>query len=262
MSEDVFVTHDGLKFRARVEGPEGAPWVVFSNSLMTDVGVWEAQAKALRDTHRVLRYDQRGHGLTEAPDHPANFEELGGDLIALLDHFGVERCAFVGLSMGVPTGLHLLREQPDRVDRVVFTDGQSATAPGGFESWGLRIEGAQRDGMVANAEATMARWFSPTFVAAGGAEALRKSAEAMPLAGFVACATALQGYDYRAVLPEIKVPALLIAGENDGKMPESMRVFAEAIPGARFEIVPGAGHIPNVEQAAHYTRLLTGFLTS
>lgn len=96
---------NGAALNLRVEGPEGAPWVVFSNSVLTDLSVWDAQAEALRGCYRVLRYDQRGHGASSLPEGPMDFHGYGADLIALLDACGVDRCTFVGLSMGAPTGL-------------------------------------------------------------------------------------------------------------------------------------------------------------
>lgn len=259
-AEDLWVEHDGLTFRCRLDGRPGVPWVVFSNSMLTDLTIWDVQVEALKDRFRILRYDQRGHGKTSVPPQVTNFDQLGSDVVALLDHFGVERCVYVGLSMGVPTGLHLFKHHPDRVEKFVFSDGQSATAPGGAEMWENRIDDARRLGMHELAEITMARWFSEDFRASGRVAKAFESAAATPLEGFIACARALQNYEFNDVLGRISVPTLLMAGANDGNMPNSMRVLCEKIPGAVMHVIPQAGHIPNYEQPGIFNRHLLEFL--
>jgi 3-oxoadipate enol-lactonase len=260
VAETHFVERDGLTFHCRIDGAEAGPWIVFSNSLATDLTVWDAQVDVLKDRFRILRYDQRGHGRTSVPAGPCDFEQLGGDLIALLDHFDIRTCTFVGLSMGCPTGLHLILRQPARVEKLVLVDGQAETAPTGAAGWEQRIMHARTAGMGAVAGDTVARWFSPEFVAAGGAERLRAGIAAMAVDGYVACARALQSYAYRPVLGTIQVPTLLVAGANDGNMPVSMEAMSRAIPGARFVAVPQAGHIPNLEQASAFNLILLDFL--
>lgn len=261
MSEFATVQHDGLTFRCKVEkAGEGAPWIVFSNSILTNLTVWDAQAEMLAGRFNVLRYDQRGHGGTSVPPGPATFDQLGGDLIALLDHFSIARATLVGLSMGIPTVLDVMRKRPDRVERLILCDGQSATAPGGAELWRTRIETAQSVGMEEFADQTSERWFSADFKAAGGHAKIRDGARTTPLAGFVACARALQNYDYRDVLPTIAVPIMLLVGADDGSMPATMKVVCQAIPGAVLHEIPHAGHIPCHEQPATFNRHMSDFL--
>lgn len=261
MTEVRRVEANGLSFRCRLDGDgRDAPWVVFSNSLVTDLSVWDDQAAALSRQFRVLRYDQRGHGGTGVPDGPCDFEQLGGDLLALLDHFRIGRCRFVGLSMGVPTGLQLLSRAPDRVERMVLCDGQAATAAGGAAAWDERIQAARAGGMAALADATVARWFGPEFVADGRADRVRAMIAATPLDGFVACARALQSYDFANVLDTIKAPTLLIVGARDGAMPATMARMGDRIAGAQLIEIADAGHIPNVEQPDTFNRALLGFL--
>lgn len=262
MTESRTISANGLTFRCRVDGDAAdAPWLMFSNSLGTDLGVWDRQVAALAGRFRILRYDQRGHGGTGVPSGPCDFGQLGADVVALLDHFAVRRCSFVGLSMGVPTGLHLVDRHPDRVERLVLCDGQAATAAGGAEAWAERIRQIRADGMAAFADATVARWFDPAFVAAGKAAQVRAMVAATPADGLVACATALQSYDFTHVLPAIQVPTLLIAGARDGAIPETMAGMQARIAGAGLIVIPDAGHIPNVEQPAAFNDALTGFLT-
>lgn len=256
-----WVQHDGLSFRCRRDGPGGdEPWIVFSNSLATDLTVWDAQVEVLKDRFNILRYDQRGHGKTSVPDGPCSMDDLGADALALMDHFGIASCTFVGLSMGVPTGLYVLRHQPHRIERLVITDGQSATAATGAATWQSRIDSARADGMDEVARDTSERWFGEEFRAAGGADKARAVMAAVPLEGYVACATALQSYDFNDVLPAISIPTLLLVGANDGKMPDSMAVLAEKIPNSKFVVIPDAGHIPCYDQPDVYNRHLLDFL--
>lgn len=260
MTRSEMVEIDGLSFNCRIDGREGGPWLVFSNSLATDLRIWDAQVARFGEDFQILRYDQRGHGGTQVPRESATIAVAGNDLIALLDHYGIAACTFVGLSMGMPTGLHVVDRQPRRIERLVLVDGQAATAPGGAANWEARISAAKEKGMARTAEETLARWFSPSFAESQRGREMLDIIASVPLEGFVACARALQAYDYRHVLPSIAVPTLLIAGANDGAMPENMRKLAAAIPGARFEEISGAGHIPNVEQPEAFNRLLEEFI--
>nr|WP_246206230.1 alpha/beta fold hydrolase [Propylenella binzhouense] len=228
--------------------------------MLTDVTIWDAQVAALRGRYRILRYDQRGHGKSSVPQAPCTFDQLGSDLLALMDYFGVPSCVFVGLSMGVPTGLHLVSRHPERVEKLVFLDGQSATAPGGAKTWEDRIVDARRLGMSGLADLTIARWFSPAFREAGRARKPRDAAAGMSLEGYIACARALQNFDFTDVLAGIGVPTLVMAGANDGNMPISMARLREAIPCAVMHIIPDAGHIPNYEQPETVNRHLLDFL--
>jgi len=259
---DVMVRHGGLGFRCRLDGTEGAPWLVFSNSLLTSLAMWDAQVAALRGSYRILCYDQRGHGGTDVPPGPARIEQLAADAAALLEHFSVERATFVGISMGAATSLCLAGHRNSRVARAVVVDGQAKAPPAARAAWDERIVLARSNGMTALAEATVRRWFRPTFVAAGPPvlASVRSMIEATPLDGFVACARALQCYDLSDVLPRIGIPVLLLAGADDGAMPGAMRDMLPRIPGARFHEVAEAGHLPNLEQPAAFLVAITEFM--
>ena len=264
--EPQHVRVNGLTFRCRLEGPEGAPWLVFSNSLLTDLSLWDAQVEAFRDRFRILRYDKRGHGGTEVPAGPTTMEQLADDASALMEHFGVERATFIGDSIGAATALLLGARsagQPDgRIAALVPVDGQPATAPGGDALWQERIDFAAREGMSALAEATLRRWFAPASFEAGNPAIprVRAMVEATPEAGFVACVRALQSYDIRAGLPGIRLPVLMIAGAADGAIPGIMRGLTEVIPGSSFVEIPDAGHLPGIEAPARFNAVLGGFL--
>ncbi|TPG45770.1 alpha/beta fold hydrolase [Roseomonas nepalensis] len=255
---------NGLRFRCRLDGPKGAPWLVFSNSLLTDLTLWDDQVAAFGDRFRILRYDQRGHGGTEVPAGPASFDALASDAAALMAEVGAARATFVGVSMGAATGLLLASRAPGLVSALVLADGQAGTAPGGAAAWQERIDAVLAGGMGAIAEATLRRWFSPASLAEGNPAIprVRRMIEATPAEGFVACARALQSYDLRAALPALAQPALLVAGANDGAMPATMRGMAGVIPGARFEEIPDAGHLPPVERPRAFNEAIGAFLAA
>ncbi|MCA0964864.1 alpha/beta fold hydrolase [Salipiger bermudensis] len=233
---------------------EDAPWVVFSNSLVTDLSVWDGVVSALTGWN-VLRYDQRGHGASDVPTGAVDFDILSDDLLAVMDHAGVGRAVCVGLSMGVPTALAAYGKAADRFTGLVLMDGMARSAPAAVETWGARIEEARNLGMAGYAKVTADRWLT----SGAKAEALTAMIAATPFEGFRACATALQGYDQTAVLSRISVPVLLVAGLSDGKIPETMRGLAETL-GARFEGVENAGHVPCFEQPEATAARLTAFL--
>lgn len=256
-----FVEVEGCRIFARTSErlPE-APWLVFSNSLMTDHTVWAAQEAHFAGRYNILTYDQRGHGRSDAPES-VSFADLSGDVLALLDHFDIASCIYVGLSMGVPTGLNFAAGSPDRVTAMILSDGQMATQPSGRQTWQTRIDLARAKGMAQVADDTVARWFDPAFIASGGAESLRKAAAQMRSEGYCACATALQDYDFTAAAAGLTVPVQLLAGANDGAMPAVMAAMAETIPGAKLSVIEDAGHIPNVEKPEAFNRAMETFLT-
>jgi 3-oxoadipate enol-lactonase len=259
---DVAVAVDGLTLRCRVEGPEGAPWLAFSNSLMTDLSLWDAQAAAFSGRYRVLRYDQRGHGASAVPAADCRFERLVDDLAALFDHFGIARAAVAGVSMGGVTALGFAARYPRRVAGVAVCDCQGGSSAAGAAAWDERIVLARAGGMAALVEPTIRRWFTPATVEAGGSgiDAVRRMIAATPLDGFVRGARALQDYDFRDRLAALRCPALFLAGAEDGALPDALRGMAEAAPDAVFTAVPEAGHLPNMERPAAFNAALAGLL--
>ncbi|MEQ6332689.1 alpha/beta fold hydrolase [Sphingobium sp. MK2] len=252
---------DGLSIRYRVDGARQGPWLVFSNSLMTDMSVWANQVEALGERFRILRYDQRGHGGSDVPAQVPTFQRLAHDVLALLDHQEIDRCTFVGLSMGVPTGLALWQAESSRIARLVLVDGQAKTAPGGGAMWQERIDFVRKHGMKAFADTVMPRWFSPDTLESGRAESVREGMVSTPMEGFAAMAGALQSFDFSDVLGSISVPTLLLVGENDGQAPVVMEHMHQQIAGSRYRVIPGAGHIPNWERPDLFNAVLGEFLT-
>lgn len=250
----------GVILNAAIDGPENAPWIVFANSVLTDLSVWDAQAAALRDRYRVLRFDQRGHGKSTVPDRPMDFARYGADLVALMQAVGAKDACFVGLSMGVPTGLAAFAANPQLFSRLVFVDGISKSGPGREEFWRERREFAQCEGMQVLAEKTATGWMPGEDAKSRAPISLKDMIAATPVEGFAAASHALGGYDQSAVLAAINCPVLCVAGELDGAMPDTMRAQFGAIPGVRFATIKGAGHIPNFQKPAQFNATLTTFL--
>jgi 3-oxoadipate enol-lactonase len=262
MSDSV-IEHGGLRFKTRIDGPAGAPWMVCSNSLATNLTLWNDLVAAFADRYRILRYDQRGHGGTTVPTAPATIPELADDLEALMATYDLQDAVFVGVSMGAATGLCAAARVGSRIGRLVAADGNAATPPGGAAAWGERLAYAAAHGMAAFAEITIPRWFAPASIEAGHPAIPRGRAmsEATPPAGLVACATALQQYDLTGSLPAIRQPTLLMAGSYDGVMPASMRALQPRIAGARYAEIAGAGHLPCIEQPTGFAAALQEFLS-
>ena len=256
------VKANGITIHCQIEGPAEAPWLVFSNSLATDLSMWDPQAAHFSRTHRVLRYDQRGHGRSEAPAGRYSFDTLLRDALALMDALGIRRAHFCGLSMGGATAMGLAQQAPERLDRVIVCDSPCASTPASAQQWEERIGVAKSQGMAALADPTIARWFPPETVAARPTHLakIREMILATPVNGFIGCSAALGDHDYRSAVKTVKNPVLFIAGEKDGATPAAMRQMQAELQGSRYVELPGAGHISNLDQPDLFNRAREDFL--
>jgi 3-oxoadipate enol-lactonase len=255
-------TVNGISINFEIDGPEGAPWLVLSNSLLTNLSMWDDQVAALKSSYRILRYDQRGHGGTQATAGSYSFDLLVGDIMALLDMLGIRRAHFCGLSMGGMTALFLAQRHADRFDRIIACDCGPASTPASAQQWKERIEIAAKDGIEALVEPTIGRWFPPDFVAAKPPvlDKVRRMIRSTPIAGFSGCAQALSDYDLRPGLAGIDRRTLLIVGTKDATL-AGIRQIRDTVPGAVLVELEGAGHISNVEQPEAFTRAIRDFLS-
>jgi len=255
---------NGIAINYQIDGPEGAPWLVFSNSLATNLHMWDDQARALDNSFRVLRYDQRGHGGTEAPAGRYSFEMLIADAVALMDALGIKKAHFGGLSMGGATALGLAQKHPDRLDRVIVCDSPCQSTPMSAQQWEERILIAEKDGMEPLVEATVGRWFPPEALQAKAPQVdkVRAMIRATPVNGFIGCAAALADHNFADAVATVTRPVLFIAGEKDGVTPAAMRKLNAALPGSRYVEMPGAGHISNMDRPEAFTRAVQDFLKS
>lgn len=239
---------------------EDAPWIVFGNSLMTDQTIWNDQVDALAGDFGLLLYDQAGHGASDVPQAPVDFDDLGADVLAVMDAASVDKAIYVGLSMGVPSGLSAHKMASDRFTALVFSDGQAKTAPGGGAGWAERIENARLSGMKEFANATADRWLT-SGATAEKRQRLVTMMAATPFGGFATCATALMEYDYAGELGAITCPTLLLVGAEDGAMPQGMATKLQpAISGSVLHEIKGAGHVPCLEQPAAFNAHLLHFI--
>jgi 3-oxoadipate enol-lactonase len=254
-------TANGIAINYQIDGREGAPWLIFSNSLITNLAMWDDQVAALKNDFRILRYDQRGHGGSDAPQGKYSFDILVADVIALMDALGIARAHFCGLSMGGMTALFLAQRHPDRFDRVIACDCGPASTPQSAQQWQERIALGAEKGMEALADVTIPRWYSPDFVAAGAPvlDKIRRMIVTTPYQGFAGCAYALSDYDLKPGLAGIRNPVLLICGTKDATYP-GIKAINAAVPGSKLVDIEGAGHISNTEQPEKFTGAVLDFL--
>jgi 3-oxoadipate enol-lactonase len=224
--------------------------------------MWDPQAEALKNEFRMLRYDQRGHGLTEAPAGRYTFDVLCADVIALMDVLGIRRAHWCGVSMGCATGMGLVQKHPDRFDRMVLCDNPGRSSPESQKAWEERIAIAQKGGMSALLESTMQRWFPPETLKANPPhlDKIRQMILSTPVNGFIGCSAALGDHDYRPLMPKVKNAVLYMTGEKDANNAEAMKVMQAELPGSQYIVLPGAGHISNMDQPAMFTKALRDFL--
>lgn len=251
---------DATGLHYRTDGERAKPCLVLSNSLGTDLSMWDAQAAALADDFFVVRYDTRGHGQSGSGSAPFGIERLGLDVVALLDHLDIARAAFCGISMGGLTGQWLGIHQPQRLTKLVLAN--TAARIGGAAPWQLRAEQVRRDGMAAVAESAAARWFTPQFIAreADTVARLLGALRSQDAGGYAACCDVLAQADLHDGVGTITVPTLIIAGEHDPVTTiDDGRWLQQQIAGARLASLP-ASHISNVEAADLFTAQLRAFL--
>lgn len=241
----------------------GLPWLVFSHSLACDHSMWAPQVDVFSSKFNVLAYDTRGHGASSVPVGPYTLDQLADDLFGLLDAQGIERCHYVGLSMGGMIGQTAALREPARFASLVLADTTSRVPQEAAPTWESRIAAAGGSGMGAVAAATLERWFTAAFrarepqIVARIDHLIRNT----PVAGYVACSRAIMALDLTERLASIECPVLVVVGEQDPGTPPAMsEVIARAIPGARFVPIPEAAHLSNLEQPARFNSALQDFL--
>ena len=258
---DTFVDVDGARIHCRIEGAAGAPVLVLSNSLGTDLAMWEPQIAALARTFRVVRYDTRGHGASADTPGPYSIERLGRDVVGLLDGLAIERAHFCGLSLGGMTGMWLGVHAPQRLHRLVLAN--TTARIGSPENYNARIEKVRAGGMGAVSQAVLERWFTSGFMA-GHPEriaAMRQMMERTPVQGYIACCATVRDMDQRDSVAAITVPTLVISGTHDDATPATDgKSLADRIKGARYAELDAA-HLSNIEAAPAFTAALLAFLT-
>lgn len=243
----------------RDEGDPDGPAVVFSNSLGTDLRLWDDLVPLLPAGLRVIRYDMRGHGLSSCPQGPYSMGALVNDAVRLLDFLGVRDCVFVGLSIGGMIAQGLAVKRLDLVRAIVLSN--TAAKIGTKEMWADRMAAVRVGGVEALADATMDRWFSRPFRDSPDCALWRNMMTRQPVEGYLGCCAAISGTDFYTPTSGLTLATLAIAGSEDGATPPDLvRETADLIKGSRFQLIRGAGHLPCVEKPGEYAEALNGFL--
>jgi 3-oxoadipate enol-lactonase len=255
------LTEDGVRLHYRVDGPADGSPVLLINPLGTDLRMWQPQVDALADRFRVIRYDSRGHGQSDAPPGPYTLERLALDALALLDTFDIQRANVCGLSLGGLVALWLAIYRPARVRRAVFAN--TAARIGSVESWTARIEAVQAGGMAAIRDAILARFLSVGYRAREPA-VTRQIAEMLdrtPLHGFIGACAALRDADLRHLASTVEAPSLVIGGELDEATPPAQAedLHAAIVP-SELMVIPGVAHLSNLEAPEWFNRRLIDHL--
>jgi len=256
-------TH-GIRTHYLVDGPAEAPWVTLVTGIANDTTMWAGQVKVLAGRFRVLRYDLRGQGQSEASPPPYSIEQLSGDLVALWDMLGIVRSHVVGLGLGSCVAMRTAIDHPGRIDRLAPTCCRAKMTPQFAEMWHKLIDSVKQGGVEAIVEHTAQRWFSDAFKAANPQvlDGVRAMIRGTSRDGYLGCVGAFLGLDLEAHLERIQSPTCFIGGAEDriGGPEDVMRAMAEKVPGARYVAVPGAAHIANLQNEAGYNAALLEFL--
>jgi 3-oxoadipate enol-lactonase len=255
-----FVESNGARLNYRFDGPADAPVLALSNSLGTNLSMWDPQIPTLASKFRLLRYDTRGHGQSSVTPGPYSITQLGRDIVGLLDAVGIERAHFCGLSMGGVTGMWLGVYAPERVNRLVLCN--TAAKIGSTEMWNTRIETVRTSGLSAVAETQAQRWFTPAFIAKAPdvIAATRQMIASTSPEGYAANCGAIRDMDQRETISRIRARTLVIGGLHDPVISAAdLRYLVDTIPGAKL-VELDASHLSNVEAPVEFTKALINFL--
>jgi 3-oxoadipate enol-lactonase len=257
---DLDIEANGISIHFRIDGREGAPWITFSNSLATDLHMWDAQVDALAADYRILRYDFRGHGGTTVTPPPYDLALLAADVIGLWDALEIGQSHFVGLSIGGAMGLELITANRGRILSAAICDARCRSTEMHLEGWRRRIKAADLGGMEAMVEEFSGGWFTPAADPAV-VEKVAAMIRATPLDGFRGGVAAVAGVDHAARLGDIQCPAMFLAGTEDvGDFPRQAVAMHEAVPGSTLVLLENAAHLCNMERAGAFNDALLAFL--
>jgi len=257
-----FIDSSDAKIHYALEGAPGKPVLVLSNSLGTDLSMWDSQIPEFTKSFRLLRYDTRGHGKSSVTPGDYSAEQLANDVRALADALKLDRFHFCGLSMGGMTGMWLATNTPERLSKLIISS--AAAKFGTLEMWTKRIDAIRRRGMKPAAAATIERWFTPAFRGQNPSTVanIHGILESTNLEGYISNCAAVRDFDFRDQLGKITAPTLVISGAHDpSTTPADGRFLADRIPGARYIELKGA-HLCNIEDAGAFSNAVVDFLNS
>ena len=254
MDKQFITTGDGCRIAYRLDGEPDAPVLMLSNSLGTDMAMWQPQMATWAQHFHVLRYDQRGHGSSDAPTGAYSMDRLGRDVIELIDALELDSVNFCGLSLGGMTGQWLGIREPARLKRLVLANTSSFMGPP--SNWDARITMVLDQGMTPLAAASVERWFTGNFVASvpDAIAPILAMLEATDATGYAGCCAAIRDMDMRKTVKLVGTPTLIIGGAHDPATPPvHSEALADAIANSRLVMLEAA-HLSNVEQPAAFAQ--------
>ncbi|MEK9722383.1 MAG: 3-oxoadipate enol-lactonase [Rhodospirillaceae bacterium] len=254
---------NGCGINYRIDGPDGAPGVVFGNSLATNYGMWDPTVPALTDKYRVLRMDKRGHGGSDAGDTDVSIPSLADDVVALADALGFTGGHYVGLSIGGMIGQAIGMNHPNAFKSLALCATTSQVPTETHHMWEDRIGIAENDGMGPLVKPTLERWFSAPYREAhpDAVAGVGEMVAATSVTGYVRCCRAIMGMAFTDKIGAISTPTIVMPGELDPALPVPMsEVIASKIPGAKLAVVGNAAHLCNVEQPGTFNGILREWL--
>lgn len=253
---------NGISINYDVAGPAAAPAVVLHHPLATNLTTWDELTADLSPRYRVIRFDARGHGQSDAPKGPYAFETLAADVVGLMDHVGIKRAHFLGLSMGGMVGQYLGLLHSDRLSSLMLVSTTSRLPPEGVALWEQRIAATRAGGITSQVEGALARWVSPSGLKNPAlVTRMSKMIEATPVEGYLGWCNAIRTLNVTDRLKAIKLPTRVIVGEIDPATPvAAAKVIHENIPGSELSIVPGVSHMLQNEDPAGFTKEVMPFL--
>ncbi|HKM36101.1 MAG TPA: 3-oxoadipate enol-lactonase [Thiopseudomonas sp.] len=252
---------NGVMLHYQLDGPKHLPLLVFSNSLGTDLRIWEPLLPLLAPHYRFLRYDKRGHGLSACPPAPYQLDDHINDLIGLLDALEINQATLCGLSVGGMIVQGVAAARPDLVSNLVLCDTAHKIGPA--QGWEDRINTVREHGLEHIADAVMERWFAPLFRTNKPAELAlwRNMMARSPIEGYVGTCAAIRDADLTQSTAKLTQPTLCVVGDQDGATPPALvESMAALIAGSRFAVIKDAGHLPCIEQPAQLATLMLEFL--
>jgi len=240
---------NGLTTHFTLEGTGERVPLVFVNALGTDLRIWDGVVPHFSNRYPVLRFDKRGHGLSDCPPAPYSIHDFSTDLLGLLDQLEISQAIVVGISVGGMVALDFAASWPARVHSMVLCD----TAPviGTADLWNDRINRLREDGMGSMAEVILARWFSPAFKENSPAayQGYYNMLTRMPVEGYTGTCEAIRDADLTESTRTIEAHTLILCGTEDvSTPPDLVRGLVELMPNAEFQEIPGAGHSTCIEQ--------------
>ena len=258
------INTNGIDINYELTGKKGAPVVMLSHSLACSLVMWQPQMDMLESAFRVLRFDTRGHGDSDAPQGSYSLEQLAMDAIGLMDALKIDRVHFVGLSMGGMIGQSLALDYADRLKSLTLCDTAAIMPDETQPVWQQRIDAAGEKGIKGQVDETLERWFRPEYLQQNPPEVemIRRQILATPVAGYIGCCEAIRRLKYLDRLSGINLPTLIMVGEEDPGTPvAASEDMHERISDSRLVVLPSARHLSNIEQSEAFNAALMEFLT-